>query len=560
MHHKVCRLVLFIVVLSPSLTRAQGPDRTQSTPKIHVVIIGVPVWHLKDYEHSNLSEGITDACREIVTFFQNRFTPDQVQFHPSARDVCSEKLTTYSSITHLLKVELPSFGTRTLTFVFMLSHGEIVRYDNKLNPEDLRFVPSDATDQNIDDTSILIGRDLLSWLNQMPAGSTVLAFVDTCNAGAVDSPKLQVDVLRQRLYGLRFGLVAASMSQEKTYNANFTRALIQYWQTHPCPDGFENWIQSYIAKHTTLTDLKNFEGYPKIIVPYADVGNWCLNALGSSGKLLFLYQGAIDPVQWTISRAEQGDDFPEPRTTFVANTSFALELVPPGHYTVTARDKDNQVVHFGPFDLATNATAPVFLTAPKNPKEVTEAFMRWRDHAAYKGVPQHELNVIDKGVQMARAIENNEPPISCIVEGPCNETERGPDPSNPGNLIPQLIGNPEALRKVGIFALREHDLSNASKAFAQAASAAADDRFRHDTATAAYIIACAAGETDVAKQIQNQFRLGNEGLYSELNHALQSALNDKTPQSIQKLKAVGTTRLLTDQLSLIVEGIPKGLN
>jgi hypothetical protein len=557
-HRLVSRyLSLVLAMFFPAALLSQTTsDRTASNEqKIQVFIIGVPKWHLEDLQHSDLSAGITDACHEIVRFFRARFSdPGLLEFHPKVDQMCTEKFSTYERITHMLKVELPSSGKQTLTFLFMMSHGQTVNTSNKAVRQDLRFISSDMTNDTVDDKSILIGRDLIPWLNQMPSGSTVIAFIDTCNSGSVDSLQLRLVETLQKQYGLRFGLVASSMSGEKTYNANFTRSLLKFWQTHPCPsEKFEDWIHANVASETKLVDLKGFEGYPQVIVPYADGEDWCLNALSSHGKLLFLYQGATDPVRWTIARKETGDDFPKPRTRLVANTSFSLELVPAGHYTITALTPENRSVQFGPLDLTSTSTAPVFLSTPKSPIEVTKAFESWRNYAAYKGIPDRELKLIDKRVELAMAIQSPEDPWVCNVhDGRCEPT-KGSDPNDPEEWLPRVVGKPDSSQRVGEYALNSHNFTYAVKAFGQAASASDDKNFRNDNALAAYVVACVRGDAKTADEIRIHFNLNLEGEYRELGNAVDRARETDTFRSREELKAAGAVKLLTSQYHLIAD-------
>lgn len=524
----------------PGVTRS--PDTVQ---KIHVVIIGVPQWQLSDYKDSPLGSEIHQTCVDIVKFFKDRFTPEQVEFHPNPDDPCTAEATKYSAIRHLLYTELPEFGQDTLTFLFMMSHGEIDKYDNKFLSQDLRFIASDTIDSEREDTSLSVGIELLNWLQKLPAGSTVLAFVDTCNAGALDTMKLHVDSALQNFLGLKFGLVVASLSDKSTYQANFTRSLLDLWQSETCPDdveSLENKLYDRIKDRTKIKKLVNNDGYPTVLINYG--GSWCLKELRAGGKLLFLYQGSLPKVEWHVKQEAVVGGFEKQFT--VGHSSFHLMIVPPGMYSVTATPTTGSAKSFPKVDLLHASTQPIFLQAPNTTKEAYSAVNTYQQYAKFKGVSSEESSKLDQITEFAYARAFGENDATAVRGG----SERL-SPSEVKSLIKDAHGHPKELHEIGVKLLRSGDFLNATTAFVMAASSTTDTKFQRDNAKAAYLAAGAAGSADRAAKVRQRFNFDLGTGQKWLISAETAVLKDKNPQTVDSLKAASTMKLVTDFSNLV---------
>ena len=515
------------------------PPSPSALKKIHVVIIGVPQWQDSAYKDSPLGPDIHQTCLEIVKFFQSRFDPQQVQFHPNADDPCTKDATQYSAIRHLLYTQLPEFGKDTLTFLFMMSHGEIDNYDNQFLQHDLRFIASDTVDSDPQETSLSVGIELLNWLQKLPPGSTVLAFVDTCNADALDTMKLQIDGALQNFLGLKFGLIVASLSDKSTYQANFTKSVLGLWQSDSCPEdveSLENALYDEIKAKTKIKKLVNKDGYPKVLINYG--GSWCLNQLKAGGKLLFLYQGSLSDVQWNVKQEASTSGYD--KEFIVSHSSFRLMIVPPGLYSVTATPKTGQPKSFPKVDLLHASTQPIFLKAPNTTKEAYSAVNTYQQYAKFKGVSPEESSKLDQITEFAYARAFGESDAAAARGG-----ERL-SPVEVKGLIKDAHGRPEELHEIGVKLLRSGDFTNATTAFVMAASSTKDTESRQNNAKAAYLAAAAAGRADRAAMVRHRFDFDLGTGEKRLFAAETAALKDKDPHTVDSLKAAGTIKIVTD--------------
>lgn len=548
MNAKTCLPILLLIFAICSGTIgepaiAQTPTKqtkSGSLPKIHLVIIGVPTFSIEKYKKNLLGADIERACGEILQFFKDRFPADQLVIHPDADNPCTTQATTYASIRRLLYVDLPSFGKGTLTFVFMMSHGEAVNYsDNKLLERDLRFITSDTTEADRDEKSLSIGIEVLPWLEKVPPGSTVLYFVDTCTAAAADTLKLALEKGMLDFQGLKTGLIVSSLAGQTAYSASFTRALLQIWKEKECPKGkFEQALRNQTAT-LVRKDLANFEGDSKVLIPYS--GGWCFNELGASGKLLFLYQGNTEDVLWTMTRIEKPAEF-TPRTRKTYGDSFDLEILPPGHYNVTAESPNQPVKSFGPIDLETLSTAPVFFTVPNNPTEVQAAVRAWADRAKFKGIPESDATALEGAVMLA----------SATAYGTENDTTAD-------QLFAEILsttqGDHRGLAKLGERLLRGGQLDYASKALKQAAKVATDPKIAAETAKEAYYSAAAAGNVKDAIDIRNGFHLEFGADDSLIRGAEIAAVGPPEGGGDGQLRALSAVSLLTRQSHWITDDL-----
>lgn len=540
-------LSLFGTQLTWAQEVAPSDAGASSQPRIQVFIVGVPAWQEEKYKPSPLGDDIRETCGELLTFFKARFGEKQVEFHPDASDPCTPANTTYAAIRQLLYVDLPRYGQHTLTFLFMMSHGEIDQYDNSLVSQDLRFIASDTTEQNPEGTSISVGFELLNWLQKLGAGSTVLAFIDTCNAGSLDTLKLSIEHSVENFYGIRFGVVVASLSDKSAYQANFTKSLLDLWQGDRCDEQtFEDDLYERVKRKTTKITLDHGDGRPKVIARYG--GGWCLNQLGATDRLLFAYQGSRDSVDWHLQDVEgkYESDAKYKRDFSISDAAFRLILVPPAIYSVTAKpDKGGPVRNFPRVDLLTQSTAPVFFERPATTKEVYAVFDTYRKYAHYLGISPDEAHNIDVLAKVARRQAfgahqqhaTGEPPVAAPVEV---------DPMGPDRAT--------VLQERGAESLRKGDFRAASIALEGAASAAERADTRSDDAMAAYLAAGAAGDAAKAEKLRKKFDVSLGPHESEIVALEKAAKSTHSVETREAFKAASTVGLLTEFSELIVGG------
>jgi len=497
-------------------------------PTINLIIIGVPEWQLEEYRHSTLGNHIVDACHSIVQFFEARFTPRQLKTYPA--QPCTREATTYASIRRLLYTDLPAFGSGTLTFVFMMSHGEIVRYDNGYFSSDLRFITSDTVASDRDGTSLSIGIELLNWFRKISAGSTVLAFIDTCNGTAAQTLQLQIEHALQGFAGLRFGVAVASIRDVNSYRASFTRAILDLWQTETCPSDERTWLYERIVQLTDGLPLGPFEGRPVFLVDYG--GGWCLNQLRPNNKLLFLYQGRERNIHWEITPFE-GEDARK-RVIDTTDEPFSLVLLPPGKYRVTALSLDalnagKPARMFSPVDLTDAPTHPVFYSRPTTTAETVLALQALHGSAEARGGTSSEMARWRTSIAIAEAASD-----------PASITAKALDaPKRPIDADSQVLLASEYLQLGNL-----NVAANLLKASAAATENPAD---RRSTALAALSAAGAAGNTSLADNVRKEFRLPDD----DVTRALDTARREKSSEALEALKAEAVIDLAIEHQRLL---------
>jgi hypothetical protein len=516
----------------------QPPVAASPHAKVQVVVIGVPSWKVSDYQYSALGKSIKDTCSELTDFFTKQFG-ENVEFHPSIDEMCTEDATTYDSIRRMLYHELPIFSKDTLTFVFMMSHGDVVKYDNGYLPQDVAFLTSDATDDDRDSRSLGVGVELISWMSRLKSGSTVLTFIDTCNAGAVETLSLKVQSDIRDALGLKGGLMVSSLNNHGTYAAAFTRSLLGVWNSQKCPAGkMEDAIYSGIEG--IVGKLDGFDGYPAIPIPFA--GSLCLSQVSQDLRLLFLYQGAKKNVQWTITNASTKAVVDDIKSH---DTAYFFKLVPPGDYTVSARIEGvSKPADFGPYDLRTHATAPVFLDTATNGRAALTVVNTWLDRAQLRGLPTIDIHQLLRGLDATLAV------FDSAGSQLKSEHDRDVDRRKQQAIdalnrdLRAAAGDPDKLRAVATTHIAATDYAGAAKALSKSAEATPDPSLSSETAKAAALFAGIAGDGKTAASIIRQFNLRIPQIFEAAGTAAQ---RPSEPSAIERLRTAAAIEMfLTD--------------
>jgi OmpA-OmpF porin, OOP family len=393
------------VCLVPASTSTVAKDAP--APKIHVFIVGVPSWQMKDYKPVSpatdtvLGRSIVSACDDIRRFFTERFG-DQVVIHPSVDKMCTPASTTQRAIRLMFKTELPAAAKGTVAFVFMMSHGEPISRPGSFIANDLRFITSDTTDENSPVGGVEVNGDLWPWLANggITAGSTVLLFIDTCSAGRADTPQLRVETAQMEAAGLRFGLLLSSMKEEPTYAAAFTRAVLKLWQQPVCPlnEGVRvsTWLHDRIEE--TVGPLDGFEGYPDVVIGFR--GGFCLGPLGADAPLLLFYNGAAGAIRWCLQETttavrecfEDSNDEP-----------YEFHLVKRGRYSIEGIAlSTGEVRRWVTGALDGSATQGIFWEYPSTTEGAVEMMRDWAGKADYRGLPAAEVAELRKAAESIR--------------------------------------------------------------------------------------------------------------------------------------------------------------
>lgn len=524
-------------------TKGSQPDST-AKPKIQVFIVGVPSWKVTDYQKDTVLGGdIADTCLEIKRFFKNRFG-DEVQFHP-AKDACTATATTRQAIRDQLEFELPDAAKGTLTFVFMMSHGQSVRGQNALFQWDTEFLTSDATDANKDRQSISLDSDLVPWLERSPNGSTVLVFVDSCNSGAVDNPAVQMEATEENVIaGVKLGLMVASTSHESTYHTAFTRSLLDLWKSGQCPNiKIEQYLQNQISTQIG-EQLVGYDGRPEKVIRYA--GGLCLSELGTQGHLLFLYQGATNNLIWKVASL----DHPNVPDIMVDTDTDGFEflILQPGNYKVEADDQQGKALYTDPdkIDFVNNSTLGVFFPDEQTTAEGAEHAMNaWVRAATTKGLPQAEVAKVQEATRR----------VSLYLG---NFTTTNITNAQLAEELNEAKGDSTKLRSLGYGLLDDGQFEQASRVFVKAAKTAPNDQHTAwSAATEAFLAAGVAGDSKAVQTLNKTYPLNvGGGVRSVIVSDADAARNQKDGLAAERLKAISAMTLASLRAGILARSSP----
>lgn len=386
------RILLVLIGVLSSLSSSTFSARSfdsVSQKQIQVVIIGVPAFAISKYNSTALSETITQRCQDIKAFFKGRFTDKQIAYH----EYVTPETTTKESLRKLLEIDLPGIASGTLTFLFIISHGEIELHPNAPVSQDLRIVASDTTDTTERDfkfTSIPVATGLIPWMQKLSAGSTILTFLDTCHSGAASNKIVALSAELQQQLGVSIMVMASALPQQKAYNASFTAALLNLWNKSNGPKdclvaaGMRDRLREEM-KDVLSIPLSPEEGFATFIVEYK--GPVCFNNFGTDGKLLFLYVGTAFPsASWVVYQEDTAGERKEIKVGSLDMKSFDLVRLDSGIYTVDLV-KDAKVTHIpAKIDLQENPTEIIWLDTPSSLTSLGEFTRAMADLAEKSGL------------------------------------------------------------------------------------------------------------------------------------------------------------------------------
>jgi hypothetical protein len=531
-----------------------GRPAVAASRKIHVVVIGVPHWSIDSYNEGSLGSSISYACDKVHTFFASRFEKEQLEFHIQ----CEPTNTDWASIYKLLYVDVPKFGQQTLTFVFILSHGERVPDDPARKAVDLRILTSDTTAETRDERSISVVHHLIPWLSKLtegPEGSTVLVFLDTCHAGSAATVLPKLEGLLDEERGLKLSIIGSSLAASNSYAASFTLGLLDLWSLPECPPANKtNEVLRAAMQQKALATFTGLEGYPTPIIPYS--GTLCIGNLGADGKLLFAYQGSLKNVLWEAVPIVGG----YPAANALARISpseapFGVMRLDSGNYEVRATVESGDIFKTTA-DLTTKATQAIWLEWPKTTTELFGNLDRWARLARASGVTSEEVAPI---LQMSRWIQLSQTQLSDTLVlnnlGTLAVTIQTQDPNavgDPKRALNTVVDTAASTLEVAAdFGERLAFAGDSRRALAlvrealERATAAPSDAASQAAAQRLYFVAGLVGDAKAATQIRNRFSIELGDRSGDWSNLELSALTD--PMALASLKAAAGVSLIRQQ-------------
>jgi phosphate transport system substrate-binding protein len=530
---KLAIIAVSVLAVSSLLT---GTVTAQS-PKIELVVVAVPEFATDKYNVKGFKDAIEERCQDIQTFFEKHIGKEHLEPHV----FCTREDTTSTKIKRLFQTDFQNIAADTLTFVFIISHGEPSTYNNLGLPTDLRIVTS-TSDPNEPDLSYLsFSTELLAWFQKIPAGSTVLTFVDTCYAGSAVSPAAAIAATVQQVFGgMRLFVMGSSLRLEESYGAAFTKALLTLWDKQEgCvdPQAMENDIRNEIDASVEVP-LNDFQGIAKVIVGYA--GPLCFTNFGADGRLLFLYGGAgqKDTV-WKVFEGTKvvPDRRPLKRGAFTERF-FDMARLNKGNYVVQLLTEGETPVETI-VDLNAHTFEPVFAKQPKSVSSLRTFVEAMRDATVANGKSIADSEVLN---QVVSSLNKAGPSANSLLR---SMTFSGQSFENLATLRHAISRNKNEAQTVwmsagitpdnagvGLFLLG--DFSNSAEAFRVQARSVKDKESRYKFAETSSIAFNLAGRPTDAEQVAMEFELRN-------NIQANASPSDHDYQVAQILHVAGTT-------------------
>jgi len=527
------------------------PVAADDARKIHVVIVAVPHFAIEDYNNDVVLSSFAERCDGLKTYFQQHLGKDNVD----VRQYCTAPLTTRDSLRHLFSVEIPSFSANTLTFIFIMSHGESAQFGNDLLKQDLELITSDTTTSDTphdskherEYSSILFGSELMAWLERAPARSTILIFLDTCHAGSAASVSARLIGFLQQQFGIRTLVIASSLPSDESYRALFTKELLELWNSGECLN--QDTLPSDIHdKMKTEAPLEGSEGLPYYVVRYQ--GPLCLGNFGEDRRLLFLYAGQDaeqNPFQFDVFEQSDGTQksifhdkqlsytyltIPLDSKKYVINVRRGAQQI--GQWPVDLTSSESSLIWFddsaSPDDVGKFGEVMV-RTSEENGSSASElAELRQKTVAAYLAA---NLTVDANRVMGEMSARGESVSFSQDAQSLVFEPSGSVQTFVAANSQSQSASNQSALAKqlelMG-------DFVNAATILNNAAQNEPDTQRRDEIAKEAYLASIAAGDTDAAKQVQVHYQI-----------SVPAPLDLKVAKAPEALKAAGIAAALSSK-------------
>jgi hypothetical protein len=487
-----------------------SPAEADASKHIQVVIVGVPEFSVNAYQNKILSAQITKRCKDVRAFFRDRFK-NQVDFHIR----CSKNNTTRESLRTLFQGELPTFAANNLTLIFIMTHGEIddSRHNNFVSP-DLTLVTSDSVHPDEKSwrlSTISVGADLMAWLEDVPEGSTILTFLDTCHGGAAANLSTKIQGSLAQMFGLRMLVLASSIAQEKAYGASFTQALLNQWATSKICLTDAHFSEDITNRIVDIVGgiFSPYEGIPQPIVRFN--GDLCLplNKLqAGKTRLLLTYSGVSSaPTSFSVRNADT--DIEVTKGTLIENPLQLLRLLP-GSYKVVVTEEGSSPVNTV-VDLTSEEPGMVFVRDLRHPKAVAVAYKAAADGAETIGLPAAEVAGLRKR-SIAISLANNDSAGAAIVQADLRKS--GDEDAHLETLHGLAFKNLETIQSY-IFQLKSSrevvgrrliltgDFANAATLLEQSLSGISDGERRNMLAQLTYYTYGAAGEPAEAERVRS---------------------------------------------------------
>jgi hypothetical protein len=472
-----------------------------------------------------LLQSFEDRCDAVKKYFEARLGSANVKVD----QYCTKELTTRESLRRLFTIDIPRFSANTVTLLFIMSHGEQIEFQNGFVASDVELITSDTriTDDGEDGdgerrfTSILVGSEMLTWLESAPRGSTILTFLDFCHSGAAASLSTSLTQVIQQQFGLRSLVVSSSLPSDDTYKALFTQALLDLWDTSNGCMNIDTMPTSVLEKMKLGAPISGTEGLPVVLVRYQ--GPLCLGNFGGDHKLLFLYAGQDaerSPYNYEIATA--GNNHRIITSSILASTFLPIPL-DSGQYSVSVTRGTAKIGSWD-IDLSSGQPEIIWLDSAAQPVDFGRFAEKAADTAEMAGLGKNEVGglraravavyrvagLAGDASRVEQTMATAGTPLSSIVAQESNRLAANPTAqalrvSASTNDSDHSVDVANGLKLLG-------DFKSAATLLQSAALKETDGDTKSDVATQAYLAFIASGDVKSATSVIHQFTLNREQL------------------------------------------------
>jgi hypothetical protein len=268
------------VLLFGATAAAQAPP---ARPRLFVDIVAVT--EFEDPAYPALSEGLgaaySDAADSLVKFFAASLPSAQVKVWTGVAE------TSRAAVQGLLYEHLAK-REDSVNLLFILTHGHQETFPASQIAERELFLA--VIDSRLDDIrgTALPAAELLAAITHFPASSSTFVFIDACHSAAALNLSVTLNRSLWEAMGVNLMVLVSSGAYQKSFNALFTRALVEQWSTsgNECLDGqgriareLSNRIQQKVGESTWRLLRQDIT----LVVPYS--GGFCLDSLSRHGAL-----------------------------------------------------------------------------------------------------------------------------------------------------------------------------------------------------------------------------------------------------------------------------------
>jgi len=560
-------VIAFLAFMFPVLC----PCQSTAQKKLQVVILAVSSYDDHHWDNPRLQLAIEERVKELKDYFSEHFPKADVHI------VSTHNETTHESILTFLrgkdKGQFHQFANGTVTLLFILSHGVPKKSPNPNFSQDLSIVTSDTTKRGTRALSFV--KDVFPEFGGLEEkGSIVIAFLDTCYSGAASSLTMEAVRAGAENYGLRTMIMASSLSDQKSYLAAFTKALLTLWETSSPDQSCTDPDQAPEVLHKTIDGLLGAgqlgptEGEPKVIVQYK--GKLCLESFSADQGIVVFYNAMPRTVAAIIKENGRQIDLPVPLQTEVvrpykvARRKYSISIVRNDSTPLSKHDTE--------IDLAVNPVTFETVGAPKT-ERLGATYLRISDYIKLAGLPEdlaqaYQMRAYASFISMddhksasrvAASLKSNTALADETWKGAFTlavENKHEPKGYWPGwKFGPDEPPSQSATEKqleseFGISELAR--LEKLAGRFGRAARYYKKAAAKYDTTDAlsrklalqAYFAFGAWVEPDEAQKIRNKYELSLAGICPDCVEAEQAAIREQSPDAYERFESLCTVRLL----------------